>query len=346
MLPRKPVCEKGNSLGNDVFTRLGNRISCFVTSLITTNEWVQAIAFPPPPPQPPQQRTCPPWSLDITKKSVCLRPDASRPDKINLKIIKGQVSCLSLTSDEQLIIIGTDYPDRDVYVLRTNNGSLVCKLHGHTDMVASVAASHDGQYIVSGSHDCTARVWQLGTKKELCAIKHSRYVYSVAVTPDNQHVVTGCDDHIVRLFHLISGTLVRTFDGHKAAARNVAISADGRWIASSSYDKTVRVWSLTKPNAASFVLVGHCPIVFWELAFHPNGKQIASVIYNKTVCVWTICDWSDRDHQLFRSELKALVFHLMCVKARLDAQTEIVVLPRLPMAVWLNIFAFCSVYLV
>jgi WD40 repeat protein len=86
-------------------------------------------------------------------------------------------------------------------------------------------------------------------------------------------------------------------------------------------------------------LIGHSNVVVDSVAFHPNGKQVA-LCSQKILCIWTVCEWSDRTHQLFGDKMKRLVFCLMCIKeiSALDKPTASV--PQLPMAVWLDIFAF------
>ena len=42
----------------------------------------------------------------------------------------------------------------------------------HDDDVTSVAFSPDGKYVVSGSDDNTARVWEAGTGKEIARMTH------------------------------------------------------------------------------------------------------------------------------------------------------------------------------
>ena len=61
----------------------------------------------------------------------------------------------------------------------------------HDDPVYSVAFSPDGKYVVSGSDDNTARVWEASTGKEIARMTHDDYVYSVAFSPDGKYVVSG-----------------------------------------------------------------------------------------------------------------------------------------------------------
>ena len=75
---------------------------------------------------------------------------------------------------------------------------------GHSGYVTSVAFSHDGVFLVSGSWDRTIRVWNAETGVEVCAPlrEHTGPVTSVACSPNGIHVVSGSWDHSVRLWNL------------------------------------------------------------------------------------------------------------------------------------------------
>ena len=65
-------------------------------------------------------------------------------------------------------------------------------LKGHGDYVWSAVYSADGERIVTGSKDKTAKVWGAQTGKELRTLKgHESEVRSAAWGPDSQRIVTG-----------------------------------------------------------------------------------------------------------------------------------------------------------
>ena len=90
-------------------------------------------------------------------------------------------------------------------------GHLLTEFKGHRDSLTSVAFSPDGQYLATGSHDDTARLWDL--KGNLIAEfkGHRRSVMSVAFSPDGKYLATGSNDKTVRLWPIedLDALLVR-----------------------------------------------------------------------------------------------------------------------------------------
>ena len=68
----------------------------------------------------------------------------------------------------------------------------------HDQGVTSVAFSPDGKYVVSGSDDGTARVWEAATGREVARMTHDRCMTSVAFSPDGKYVVSGSYDSTAR----------------------------------------------------------------------------------------------------------------------------------------------------
>jgi len=69
-----------------------------------------------------------------------------------------------------------------------------------------VAISPDNRWVVTGSDDKTARLWDLSAKdpaaNPVVLRGHEGPVYAVAISPDNRWVVTGSDDKMARLWLL------------------------------------------------------------------------------------------------------------------------------------------------
>ena len=68
-------------------------------------------------------------------------------------------------------------------------------LKGHSNWINDISFSPDGKAMITGSEDCSARLWNLRTST--CVAKldgHSAPVRAVAFTPDGKAIVTGSKD--------------------------------------------------------------------------------------------------------------------------------------------------------
>ena len=111
----------------------------------------------------------------------------------------------------------------------------------------SVAFSPDGQRIVTGSEDETAKVWEAASGQELLTLKgHSGWIHSVAFSPDGQRIVTGSDDQTAKVWEAASGRELLTLKGHSGGVSSVAFSPDGQRIVTGSRDQTARVWEAAR----------------------------------------------------------------------------------------------------
>lgn len=81
---------------------------------------------------------------------------------------------------------------------------------------------------------------------------HEGAVNAVAFVPLTSHAVTGGNDGQVQIHNLTNGELNRRLPGHTAPIYCLAVSADGRLLATGAQDNSVRLWNLpaTKPVAS------------------------------------------------------------------------------------------------
>jgi WD40 repeat protein len=72
-----------------------------------------------------------------------------------------------------------------------------------------------------------------------------------------------------------------------------AVSRDGQWIVSASWDKTLKVWDAAS-GAEKLILTGYA---FWvnDCALSPDGQWVASTSSDGTLKMW---DAVDRRHKM------------------------------------------------
>jgi WD40 repeat protein len=102
---------------------------------------------------------------------------------------------------------------------------------------------------------------------------------------------------VVKIWDAKSGTERRTLHGHAHYIWKVAFSPEGRYLASGSWDSTVKVWDLAAPESAEPVtLRGHAGFIE-SLAFSPDGRRPASASGHAghgEVKVWDAALWQSR----------------------------------------------------
>jgi WD40 repeat protein len=144
-----------------------------------------------------------------------------------------------------------------VRLWETPTGRPLATLEGHTGAVWSVALSADGRLLASGSFDGTVRLWET----HFASLKAHLGGPSAA-----------------------GGRLLATLKGHSGGVRSVALSADGRLLASGGLDGTVRLWE-TPSGRPLGTLQGHTGAV-WSVALSANACLLASGGLDQTVRLW------------------------------------------------------------
>jgi WD40 repeat protein len=183
--------------------------------------------------------------------------------------------CVALSSDGACLVTGN--AAGEIGLWRVADRTPLLALQGHTGQVHGVALSKDGRLLASGSADGTVRLWEAASGRLLATLRrHTGPVYSVALSPDGRLLASGGLDKTIQLSQApfvgpvsaddelagqrasgdspsastrtegtgpwSGGRLLATLRGHTRAVFAVAISADGRLVASGGLDGTVRLW--------------------------------------------------------------------------------------------------------
>jgi WD40 repeat protein len=113
-------------------------------------------------------------------------------------------------------------------------------------------------------------------------------VNAVAISPDGRLLASGAGglggDSTIKLWSLPEGVLLKTLQGHTNWVYALAISADGRLLASAGSDHTIKLWSLPE-GALLKTLQKHIGAV--HVAISPDGRLLASGGY-RTIKLWSL----------------------------------------------------------
>jgi WD40 repeat protein len=220
------------------------------------------------------------WSLETGRTERTLRGQIGEGHE-------GKILAMALSPDGRWLAVGGYFGKRtgshgcvslecgQIRLYNFASGKLVALLKGHTRVILSLAFSPDNRYLVSGSKNSNAILWDIKRKRRLHTLTgHTDPIYAVAFTPDSKRVVTGSDDHSLRLWQVRNGKHLATLKGHTDDVVAVAISPQDGTIASGSWDHTIRLWNgrtgrFIKTLANQGTQAG-------SLSFSPDGRYLLS----------------------------------------------------------------------
>lgn len=184
-------------------------------------------------------------------------------------------------------LIYTASQDRSIKVWRASEGTLCRSLEGHAHWINTLALNCD--YIVrTGPFDRESKVHidvDSVDRAELAEIAQKRY--DKVRNGQEDVLVSGSDDFTMYLWNPESKkTPITRLTGHQQLINDVKFSPDMRYLASASFDKSIRLWD---GRTGKFVatLRGHVQRVY-QLAWSADSRLLASASADSTCKVWAI----------------------------------------------------------
>ena len=157
---------------------------------------------------------------------------------------------------------------------------------GHIGIVTAAAFSPDGRWVVTGSTDHTARIWEVATSREVMLLRgHTRGVTAVAFSPDGRSVVTSSLDGTTRVWEAATGQEDTVLRGDTNVVRSAALSPNRRRVVTATNDSTARVWEAATGKEVA-VLRGHTGWVN-SAAASPDGQWVVTA-GGKVARVWNV----------------------------------------------------------
>lgn len=153
-------------------------------------------------------------------------------------------------------------------------------LVGHHHSVRAIAAHADT--LVSGSYDCTVRVWKISTGETLHRLQgHTQKVYSVVLDHKRNRCISGSMDNVVRVWSLESGAPLFNLEGHSSLVGLLDLQHDR--LVSAAADSTLRIWDPENGQCKS-TLSAHTGAI---TCFQHDGHKVISGS-DRTLKMWDV----------------------------------------------------------
>lgn len=159
------------------------------------------------------------------------------------------------------------------------DGRFKGQLSGHGHWINTLALSTD-HVLRTGAFDETGTLDLSGDLKEAAQKRYSQFLGQ-----HNERLVSGSDDFTLFLWEPSKSTKsIARLTGHQAVVNHVLFSPDGRYFASASFDKSVKLWNGFNGNFVTS-LRGHVGRVY-QIAWSADSRLLLSCSQDSTLKVW------------------------------------------------------------
>ncbi|CUS23360.1 LAQU0S09e03004g1_1 [Lachancea quebecensis] len=157
------------------------------------------------------------------------------------------------------------------------SGFCLVTFQEHTAAVSGLAFAKKGQVLFSASLDGTVRAWDLVRYRNFRTFTAAERIQfnCLAADPSGEVVCAGSvDSFAIHVWSVQTGQLVETLDGHEGPVSCLSFSRENSVLASASWDKTIRIWSIFGRSQQVEPLEVYADVL--SIAVRPDGNEVAA----------------------------------------------------------------------
>lgn len=183
------------------------------------------------------------WDFVLVEGGV---GEKSRIGVTHVKSLQMTEDVLSVCYSKNNKLLAVSLLDCTVKVFFTDTLKFFISLYGHKLPVTSMDISSDSTLIITGSADKNIKIWGLDfgdCHKSIFA--HDEAVMKVVFVPKTHLFFSVGKDRKLKQWDADNFEHIQTLEGHHKEVWCVDISGSGDFVATSSHDKSIRIWERT-----------------------------------------------------------------------------------------------------
>ena len=238
-------------------------------------------------------------SLDFAPDSArMVTASGANPDDESLST----VGIWDAANGQQLLAISGRFsgdvsfnPDGKTFATGMRNGTIkiwdaatgqeTLTLTSNISFAQPLAYSPDGKLLAAGGDDGVARIWDAGTGQLVLTLNGSAGISGITFSHDGKLIATS-GDATVKVWDAVTGQQLFVLTSHTGGTFGVAFSPDDQYLASTSVDRTVKIWNVADNfTSQPLTLYGHTKAVY-RVVFSPDGSRIVTASRDGTARIY------------------------------------------------------------
>ena len=155
------------------------------------------------------------------------------------------MNSLCYSPDGSKVVTASD--DGKIKIWDVNSGFCLATFNEHQSSVTQIQFAQRGQVLYSASLDGTVKAWDLLRYRNFRTFTSTERLsfHCLAVDPSGEIVCAGSQDsYEIFVWNVQTGPLLDTLSGHTGPISHLQFSKENGVLASASWDKTIRIWSI------------------------------------------------------------------------------------------------------
>ena len=173
-----------------------------------------------------------------------------------------------------------------VKIFSLKNLKCLRNLPTHQKDVSGVAITGDGSYLVSASYDGGMKLWDMsGYELVKNLLRQKERVRSLALDTATDRAYAGLQSGNIRSVSLGNARNRTELKGHTDFVSCLSIDPASQYLASGSWDRTLRVWDM---DSCELISSSMCKNGISSLVWHPSGGHIYTTDFTGSLISWKI----------------------------------------------------------